>query len=120
MLVGIGALAALWFGGNYGWHWWTEGRFQEVTDNAYVRADVTLVAATIAGYVASVEVEDNQPVTAGQVLFRIDDADYKARVDQARAEVEARRAALGCGEDAAAASMLHHRADGGRGSIEHG
>ena len=81
-------------GGNYGWHWWTEGRFQEVTDNAYVRADVTLVAARIAGYVASVEVEDNQPVTAGQVLFRIDDADYKARVDQAHAEVEARRAAL--------------------------
>ena len=33
-------------------------------------------------------------MTAGQVLFRIDDADYKARVEQARAEVEARRAAF--------------------------
>ena len=74
------ATAALWFGGSYGWFWWREGRFQEATDNAYVRADVTLVASRIAGYVASVEVEDNQPVSAGQVLFRIDDADYKARV----------------------------------------
>src|ERR1700743_2980835 len=87
-------LAVLWYGGDDGWYWWTQGRFLETTDNAYVRADATLVAARVAGYVASVEVEDNQPVTTGQVLFRIDDADFKARVEQARAEVEARRAAL--------------------------
>lgn len=93
-VAGAAALAVLGYGGNYGWHWWTLGRFQETTDDAYVRADATLVAARVAGYVASVEVGDNQPVTAGQVLFRIDDADYKARVEQARAEVEARRAAL--------------------------
>jgi membrane fusion protein (multidrug efflux system) len=93
-VAGTAALAVLGYGGNYGWHWWTEGRFQEATDNAYVRADVTLVAPRVAGYVASVEVEDNQPVAADQVLFRIDDADYKARVEQARAEVEVRRAAL--------------------------
>jgi membrane fusion protein (multidrug efflux system) len=91
---GAVGLAVLWYGGHYGLYWWKEGRFLETTDNAYVRADATLVAARVAGYVASVEVEDNQPVTAGQVLFRIDDADYKARVEQARAEVEARRAAL--------------------------
>jgi membrane fusion protein, multidrug efflux system len=93
-LLSVAALAALWYGGSYGWRWWTEGRFQESTDNAYVRADVTLVASRIAGYVASVEVQDNQPVAFGQVLFRIDDVDYKARVEQARADVASRQAAL--------------------------
>jgi membrane fusion protein, multidrug efflux system len=88
------ACAALWYGGSFGWHWWTEGRFLETTDNAYVRADVTLVAPKVGGYVVSVEVDDNQPVDAGQVLFRIDESDYRARVEQARADVEVKRAAL--------------------------
>jgi membrane fusion protein (multidrug efflux system) len=94
MLGGAIALAGLWYGGGYAWYWWRDGRFLETTDNAYVRADVTLVASKIAGYVVSTEVEDNQPVRAGQVLFRIDDADYRARVEQARADVETRQAAL--------------------------
>jgi membrane fusion protein, multidrug efflux system len=74
-VIGAVACAALWYGGNFGWRWWTEGRFFETTDNAYVRADVTLVAPKVGGYVVSVEVDDNQPVDAGQVLFRIDDSD---------------------------------------------
>jgi membrane fusion protein (multidrug efflux system) len=94
MCGAILVLAGLWYGGGYGWYWWRDGRFLETTDNAYVRADVTLVASKIAGYVVSMEVEDNQPVQVGQVLFRIDDADYRARVEQARADVENRRAAL--------------------------
>jgi len=93
-VIGAVACAALWYGGSFGWRWWTEGRFLETTDNAYVRADVTLVAPKVGGYVVSVEVDDNQPVDAGVVLFRIDDSDYRARVEQARADVAARRAAL--------------------------
>ena len=38
------ALAVLGYGGHYGWYWWTAGRVLETTDNAYVRADATLVA----------------------------------------------------------------------------
>ena len=64
LVIGAAACAALWYGGDYGWRWWTLGRFLETTDNAYVRADVTLVAPKVAGYVASVEVDDNQPVEA--------------------------------------------------------
>jgi len=92
--IGVVAGIALWFGGQYGWRWWTEGRFLETTDNAYVRSDVTTVAPKIGGYVVSVDVGDNQRIEPGQVLFRIEDSDYRARVDQARAEVEGRQAAV--------------------------
>ena len=64
------------------------------TDNAYVRGDVTSLAPKVAGYVTTVEVEDNQAVRAGDVLFRIDDRDYRARLAQATANVEAAQARL--------------------------
>jgi membrane fusion protein (multidrug efflux system) len=64
------------------------------TDNAYVRGDVTSLAAKIAGYVTALEVEDNQTVQAGDVLFRIDDRDYRARLAQAVANVKAAEARL--------------------------
>lgn len=64
------------------------------TDNAYVRGDVTSLAAKVAGYVTAVEVEDNQTVRAGDVLFRIDDRDYRARLAQAVANVSAAQARL--------------------------
>ena len=64
------------------------------TGNAYVRGDVTPVSTKVPGLVAEVRVTDNQEVRAGDILFRIDDRDYRARVDQARAELAARRAAV--------------------------
>ena len=64
------------------------------TDNAYVRGDLTSLAAKVAGYVTAVEVEDNQTVQAGDVLFRIDDRDYRARLAQAVANVSAAQARL--------------------------
>ncbi len=62
------------------------------TDNAYVRGDVTPVGTKVQGLIQEVLVADNQEVRAGDILFRIDDRDYRARVDQARAELAARRA----------------------------
>lgn len=64
------------------------------TDNAYVRGDVTSLAAKVGGYVTALEVEDNQTVRAGDVLFRIDERDYRARLAQAEANVSAARARL--------------------------
>ncbi|MDE3740031.1 HlyD family secretion protein [Pseudomonas resinovorans] len=64
------------------------------TDNAYVRGDVTSLAAKVAGYVTAVEVADNQTVQAGDVLFRIDDRDYRARLARATANVIAAQARL--------------------------
>jgi len=64
------------------------------TDNAYVRGDVTSLAPKVLGYVTAVEVQDNQTVQVGDVLFRIDDRDYRARLAQAAANVEAAQARL--------------------------
>ncbi|MFK8328675.1 HlyD family secretion protein [Pseudomonas sp. BJa5] len=64
------------------------------TDNAYVRGDVTSLAAKVAGYVTAVEIEDNQSVRAGDVLFRIDDEDYRAHLAQAQANIKAAEARL--------------------------
>ncbi|PPQ17756.1 multidrug transporter [Bradyrhizobium sp. AC87j1] len=64
------------------------------TDNAYIRGDVTSLAPKVVGYVTAVEVQDNQAVRAGDVLFRIDDRDHRARLAQAVANLEAARARL--------------------------
>lgn len=64
------------------------------TGNAYVRGDVTPVSSKVAGLVAEAPVADNEEVRAGEILFRIDDRDYRARVDQARAALAARRSAI--------------------------
>jgi membrane fusion protein (multidrug efflux system) len=88
-LIAVAALA----GGAVGGHWWwTEGRFIESTDNAYVQGDMSAIGPQIDGYVAAVLVGDNQAVKAGDVLVRIEDRDFKARLDQANAAVETAKA----------------------------
>jgi membrane fusion protein, multidrug efflux system len=85
----LGLVAGTAAGAYYGNDYWTTGRFLVSTDDAYVTADSTIVAPKVSGYVAKVLVEDNQPVTAGEVLARIDDRDFRAALDQARADVTA-------------------------------
>ena len=77
-----------------GWNWWLGGRFAEATDNAYLRSDITSLASKVAGYTVEVLVDDNQQVKPGDVLFRIDDRDYKARLAQTDANIAAAKAAL--------------------------
>ncbi|HWA50195.1 MAG TPA: HlyD family secretion protein [Dongiaceae bacterium] len=76
-----------------GWAW-AQSIERTSTDNAYIRGDVTSLAAKVAGYVTALEVEDNEAVRAGDVLFRIDDRDYRAHLAQAVADVEAAQARL--------------------------
>jgi membrane fusion protein, multidrug efflux system len=78
--------------GGYGWYYWTIGKFLESTDDAYVQADSTIVAPKVSGYLQDVQVSDNQPVKAGQLLATIDDRDYVAALDQAKADVAAAQA----------------------------
>jgi membrane fusion protein (multidrug efflux system) len=54
--------------GAYGWYYWTAAQFLESTDDAYAQADSTIVAPKVSGYLRDVQVSDNQPVKAGQVL----------------------------------------------------
>lgn len=64
------------------------------TENAYVRGRTTTVAPQVSGYVTAVLVRDYDDVAAGQVLVRIDDSIYRARVEQAQANLDAALAAL--------------------------
>jgi membrane fusion protein (multidrug efflux system) len=87
-------LAGVAFAGDFGYRYWTVGRFIESTDDAYVKADYTTVAPKVAGYIRQVLVSDNDQVKAGQVLARIDDRDFQAALSQARADVKAAEAAI--------------------------
>ncbi|MFZ1428264.1 MAG: HlyD family secretion protein, partial [Geminicoccaceae bacterium] len=93
LLVGAG-LAVLGAAGYYGHDYWTVGRFNVSTDDAYVEADSTTVAPKVSGYIGSVLVADNEPVTTGQVLARIDDRDFAVALQQAKADVDAAHAAV--------------------------
>jgi membrane fusion protein (multidrug efflux system) len=88
LLLCLGALVVVAAG------WAARSNGETWTDNAYIRGDVTSLAPKVAGYVTAVDVEDNQTVRAGEVLFRIDDRDYRARLAQAVANVEAAKARL--------------------------
>ncbi len=80
--------------GYYGHQWWTVGRFEEVTDDAFLQADKVTVSPRIAGVVASVMVADNQPVKVGDVLARIDDRDYQIALTMAEADEQKAQANL--------------------------
>ncbi len=94
LLTTAALLAGTIVSGHYGHDYWTTGRFMVETDDAYVRADSTIVAPKVSGYIAEVDVRDNQPVKTGDVLARIDDRDFRAGVDQAHAEVASAKAAV--------------------------
>jgi membrane fusion protein, multidrug efflux system len=94
-LAGIAVLlAVLGAAGYYGTYWWTTGRFLVWTDDAYVGAYTTTLAAKISGYVASVAVEDNVAVKTGDVIATIDDGDYRLAVETARDKVATQQATI--------------------------
>jgi multidrug resistance efflux pump len=66
----------------------------QTTENAYVRGRTAVIAPQVSGYVVAVAVKDYERVAAGQVLVRIDDRIYRARVEQARANLDDKIAAL--------------------------
>jgi membrane fusion protein (multidrug efflux system) len=74
--------------------WWTIGRFIETTDDAYVGGNVTEISPHVSGFITAILVSDNQRVSAGQELIRIDAADFAAVRDHAAATVEQRQATL--------------------------
>src|SRR6202453_2784515 len=76
------------------WNSWEGGKTEQVTDDAYVRGDLTPLSTKVAGIVRSVDVSDYQPVHKGDLLVELEDNDYQAQVAQASAAVEAARAAI--------------------------
>lgn len=66
----------------------------QVTDNAYVRGSVTLISPQLSGYIVEVPVKDFEHVKTGQLLARLDDRIFSQKVEQAKATLAAREAAL--------------------------
>jgi membrane fusion protein (multidrug efflux system) len=79
---------------DFGHYYLTSGRYLETTDDAYVKADSTIIAPRVSGYIAEVLVSDNEPVKAGQLLARIDDRDFRIALNQASADVAASEATV--------------------------
>jgi membrane fusion protein (multidrug efflux system) len=76
------------------WNAWEGGKIDQVTDDAYVRGDLTPLSTKVTGIVRAVNVADYQQVHKGDLLFELEDDDYRAQVDQAKAAVEAARASI--------------------------
>ena len=57
------------------------------TDNSYVEADKVGISTDVSGIVKEVDVDNNQQVTQGQVLFRLDDLPFRLALDRATAQV---------------------------------
>jgi membrane fusion protein (multidrug efflux system) len=94
VLLATAAAVVIGIGGWYGEHWWTSGRFMISTDDAYVRAHNTTLAAKVSGYLVSIPVNDNARVRAGDVIATIDDGDYRLAVDAARDKVATQQATV--------------------------
>jgi membrane fusion protein, multidrug efflux system len=89
-LFGLLALAAA----SYGAYYLLIGRFFISTDDAYVRANNTMLGARVAGHIAAIMPGDNALVHAGDVIFRIDDGDYRIAVDAARTRIATQQATI--------------------------
>ena len=74
--------------------WWLHARQYESTDDAYIDTRTVQIGAQVAAAVVDVPVTDNQSVEAGAELARLDDRDYIAQVDQAKAQVEQSQAGI--------------------------
>jgi membrane fusion protein (multidrug efflux system) len=76
------------------WSAWEGGRSEQVTNDAYVRRDLTPLSTKVVGLVREVKVSDYQHVQKGDELVVLADDDYRAQVAQALAAVDGAKAAL--------------------------
>lgn len=68
------------------------------TDDAQIDADISPVVARVGGYVDSIFFEENGHVNGGQVLVKLDDRDYKVKLEQAMSAQKGASAGIGVGE----------------------
>lgn len=99
---GVLVLGAALAVGTGGYAWINAAKGSATTDNAYVKADVTVVAPRVRGHVAEVLVADNQPVKAGQLLARLDSEEYGARMRAAQGDLAMADAGVAAAEAALA------------------
>jgi membrane fusion protein (multidrug efflux system) len=93
VLMGLGLLLALAVA-SYAAYFTLVGRFYISTDDAYVRANNTMLGARVSGHIAAILPGDNTPVKAGEVVFRIDEGDYRIAVAAAATRIATQQATI--------------------------
>ena len=76
-------------------YWFTAGRYQESTDNAYIQSDMVYISSKLSGFVDAGWIKDNQLVHKGDVLARIRPTDFQLMVDEKLAAVHSAQASIG-------------------------
>jgi membrane fusion protein (multidrug efflux system) len=102
-VVTMGVAAGLFFSINGCWTSWEGGSTEQRTDDAYVRADMTPLSTRISGTVKKMNVDDFEAVKPGQLLVQLDDDDYRAILEEAKAALAGAQAEL---EDNQAAKRI--------------
>jgi membrane fusion protein (multidrug efflux system) len=92
VLIGIGALLAL-AAASYGVHYFLVGRFLS-RPTTPMCAPTTTLGARVSGHVAAIMPGDNAGGRAGDVVFKIDDGDYRIAVDAARTKIATQQATI--------------------------
>ena len=93
VVIGLGTLLAL-AAASYGVHYVLVGRYYVSTDDAYIRANNTMLGARVSGHIATILAGDNARVRTGEVIFRIDDGDYRIAADAARTKIATQQATI--------------------------
>ncbi len=98
-------LAVLVGAGFFGWHIIQYNKVHESTDDAQIDVDITPIIPRVAGYVAEVRVNDNDPVDSNEILVTLDTNDLYLKVEAAEASLMNVQAAAKSSE--ATASVAH-------------
>jgi membrane fusion protein, multidrug efflux system len=93
-VVTLGVAAVLLFSIRGCWTTWEGGSAEQKTDDAYLRADLTPLSTRISGTVRKLDVGDYEPVKPGQLLVQLDDDDYRADLEEAKAALAGAQADL--------------------------
>jgi membrane fusion protein (multidrug efflux system) len=88
VLLALALIAVAGAAASFGWRWYDRSRDIQVTDDAYVRGEITNISSRVTGYAVEVLVDDNMPVKATQVVARIDPRDFRMNVEKSQATVD--------------------------------
>jgi len=120
VLIGFLALLAI-AAASYATYYLVVARLYVSTDDAYVRANNSMLGARVAGHIAAILPDDNTLVHKGDVIFRIDDGDYRIAVDAARTKIGTQEATIArFGRQVAAAVSAVEQAQANLASAEAG
>lgn len=86
-------VAAIVGAGWYGYDYWTNGRFLVSTDDAYVQGDIAALSPKVTGYIEKAPVA-NQHVKAGDIVFQLDNGDYRIALEEAEAKIATQQETL--------------------------